>query len=217
MNYGASAYASLMMAITAVFLLLTAQFAITSSELRVSRMHERYSGLYEIGVSAAEARVRDINSTLLAAGDDILRNYMESSDWESQCEFRSGAFVLAGGAFYQAYKEIALGYIDTPPDDVITITHESGIEIGIKPTFVSLGKTFVITVANNSQRLYIKSMTGAVVVKGEIIWNPDPPVYTLIPKFSAEDETLSEKGFNDFIVTHDSDYVHVILSGVRQE
>ena len=216
MKFKASAYSSLLIIMITVFLLITAQLNLTVSELRISRIHERNTGLYDIGVSAAEARTREINNSLFAFDKDILREYMESNNWQSQCELKDGALVLSNAAFFLKYQEIAKKYINTPDNKLFTITHESGIEISILPNFGNLGTTFGITVTNNSQRPYVKNMTSAVQINGEIKWNPDPPVYTLIPNFNINDETLDGKGFNDFSFTRDLDYTPVILSGVRQ-
>jgi len=216
MNFGASAYASLLMTITAVFLLIAAQLAVTSSEMDISRMHERYSGLYEIGVSAAEARVREINRELSDTDENILREYMESSNWESQCELKDGALVLTGEAVEQAYRDIAQGYIGAPPGDV-TVTQDSGLDIGIRQEFGAPGTVFTITVTNNSLRPSVKNMAANTVkIQGEIIWNPDPPVYTLYPNFDMDADGLDGKGVDDFTVIRDEDYAPVMLSGVHR-
>ena len=220
MKQEASTNASLLMIMTAVFLLITTQLAVTSSELRISRMHERYSGLYPLGVSAAEARVRLINTVLTNAAEDLLAYYMENYEWESQCELRDGAFVLTGEAFHLAYQEIARNYnsaINAPDNTSITITHESGLNIFIQPKFGNVGTTFNVTVKNNSDRPYVKNMSEAVEITGQIVWNSDPPIYTLVPKFDINEETLDGKGFHDFSVSYDSGYTPVKLAGVQQE
>jgi len=216
MEYGASAYASLLMVMTAVFLLITAQLAVTSSELRVSQMHERYDGLYETGVSAAQARVREMNGALVGVSGEILRAYMENYDWESQCEPDGGVLVLTGEAFGQAYREIAPRYLEAEPDTTAVITQESGLEIGIQTVFGSPGGSFRISVTNNNPRPYVKNMTGAVNVEGQIIWNPEPPVYTLQPLFNISEDTWEGKSFADFTVLDDPGYKAIILSAVHR-
>jgi len=218
MNVKASAYASLLMTVTAVFILITGQLALTSVELRISRLHEIYGGLYEIGVSTAEAGIGRINGSLLNADDDILAYYMENYDWMDQCEpGDDGSFVLTGKAFYLAYQEIARGYIDTPDNSPVRITHGSSVDIEIQPDFKGIGTEFTVTVKNNRGDPLIKNMTRRVEIKGEIKWNPDPPVYTLLPNFDINEETPAGKGFGDFTVIRDSGYTPVILFGVCQK
>ena len=222
LDYRASAYASVMMVITAVFLLITAQLAVTSSELNISHMHERYSGLYEIGVSAAEARTKEMNHALLDAENDILREYMErdDNDWINQYELRDGALVLTGGIFWAGYQQAAMKYIQYLPQvlkNPVTITQESGIKINVAPKFGDPGTQFAITVTNSSDRPFVKNMAdNAVEIQGKIIWNPDPPVFILQPRFNINEDTLDGKGFNDFIITCDPDYSHFILKGIHQ-
>jgi len=217
MDYSASAYTSLLMTITAVFLLITAQFGVTSAELRVSRMHERYNGCYDSGIAAAEARLRVLNNAVLDAENDILREYVGRTDWTDHCELRGGVLVLTGEAFWPAYQEIAQKYLPGPYNETVTMTQESGMDIDINSNFDSPGTLFTITVTNNSRQPAVKNMDANVVkIQGQIIWNPDPPVYTLSPNFNMSGDTLDGKSIDDFQVIRDADFEPFVLFGVHR-
>ena len=213
----ASAYASFLMIITAVFLLITAQLALTSSELRVSRIHERYSGLYNLGIAAAESGKSYAIREFKEADLDILQEYMDRYDWKSQCELKDGAFILTGNEFWLAYQEVAQNYIQKLYGENIKITHESGINIEIDSKIEDQKMMFKITVTNSSQRPYVKNMIeNKVTVQGKIIWNPKPPVYTLMPNFIIDEDMPDGKDISDFTIIRDMDYAPFILSEVHQ-
>ncbi|MDR2650225.1 MAG: hypothetical protein LBB94_10985 [Clostridiales bacterium] len=215
--FNASAYASFLTIITAVFILITAQLAITSAELRVSRMNERYSALYDIGVSAAEAEVKGINSAIRDAETEILREYMDTYDWAGQCVLSDGALTLDGEVFRQSYGDIAAKYLSAPRNLPVTIFHESsGMEILIESNYGAPGSSFAITVTNNGARPAVKNITGIVKIEGKIIWNPAPQIYSLTPLFDMDTEALEGKTADNFIVRRVSDHKPVILSEVHR-
>jgi len=202
---------------SAVFILVATQFSIALSELRVSRMYERFSGLYEIGASLAEAITREINSDIIDM--DMIHEYINTYDWENASEFRDGVFILSGDEFYQGYQLVAERYVNTPQDDAFRITHGSGVDINIVLTFVSIetssistGIPFTITVTNNSQRPAARNVT-AVTLAGVISWNANPPIYNLEPLFNIDEDTvISEKSYHDFNISRESDFLPVELS-----
>jgi hypothetical protein len=212
-NFTASTSASLIIIMSAIFILVSTQFSIALSELRVSRMHERFSGLYDIGVSSANAMTREINDDIPEM--EIIREYMNSVDWEHIIEYRDGFFILTGDEFYSRYKEIAVRYLDTPQVNDFRITHDSGIEIHIniisEPMTIRRILPFTIIVTNDSQIPAAENPT-IVTLGGELSWNTEPPIYILEPRFDVNEETLSGKGFDDFVVSLDTDFVPLELS-----
>jgi len=208
---------------SAVFILVATQFSIALSELRVSRLYERFSGLYEIGVSTANAMTRSVTSDILAM--DIIREYIDTYDWESKSEFRDGVFILSGDEFYRGYQKIAKELINTPQENATRITHNSGVEINIESTFVGIGTvgdmtasppirpelSFTIIITNYSQRPTARS--NSVFLEGVISWSIEPPVYILEPRFDIDEDTIiSEKSYHDFFISQESDFIPVELS-----
>jgi len=186
-------------------------------------MYERFSGLYEIGASTADAMTREVTSDILAM--DIIREYIDTNDWESKSEFRDGVFILSCDEFYLGYQQIAEGLIRTPQDNRFRITHYSGTEISIESMFIGIGvpgdattnpptrplRPFTITVTNNSQQPIARNNT-IVTLEGVIGWGPDPPIYILEPRFNIDEDTIiSEKTFYDFDISLESDFVPVEL------
>jgi len=176
-------------------------------------MYERFSGLYDIGVSTADAMTRKITSDILAT--EIIREYIDTYDWLSKSEFtEDGVFILSGIEFYQEYQRIAERLINTPQDNRFSITHNSGVEITVDSTFEGIGKPFIITVTNNSERPAARNVT-AVTLQGEISWSADPPIYILEPRFDIDGDTIiSEKGYLDFFIKRESDFISVKLSSL---
>jgi len=211
MNFKASSYASLLIILTTVFLLITAQLNLTISETRISRMYERYSGLYDIGVCAAQAKAKEINSLISDSELEIIREYMEQYDWEDQCELKDGVFLLSGVDFYKGYKEISGKYINTGYSNTMRITHDSGINISINANFRAPGIPFNITVINDGQRPLVKNMTGKIIIECTLAWNPNPPAYILEPHDIHENMS-----FSDFNVTCGSDYVPLSITGLHR-
>jgi len=202
---------------SAVFILVATQFSIALSELRVSRLYKRFSGLYEIGASLADAITREINSDIVDL--DIIREYINTYDWENESEFRDGVFILSGEEFYRGYQRLAKRYINIAQDNAFEITHVSGVDINIvltfadiEPSSANVGRPFTITVTNNSQRPAARNVT-AVTLAGVISWSADPPIYTLEPLFDIDEDTLiSEKSYLDFNVSRESDFLPIELA-----
>ena len=212
----ASSYVSLLIIMSAVFLLVSAQFSTTLAELRYSRMNEKYSGLYDIGVSVAQAKSKEINKRISDLETDILREYMELYDWINVCKLTEGSLILTGEAFYKDYQKIAVKYMGPPGKGSIHLTHCSGLEINIETNtnFGALGVPFTITATNNSQRAAALDAPSKITIEGHFIWNPDPPVYRLEPFFNINEETINEKSFSDFSVTNDTNFSPVVITNL---
>ncbi|MDR1558912.1 MAG: hypothetical protein LBS84_04280, partial [Clostridiales bacterium] len=205
--YRGSAYASFLTIMTAVFLLITAQLSITSAELRVSRMNERYSGLYDIGVSAAEAQVKAISAELFENQEEILQEYMLTPDWPGQDVVSGEALTLAGDEFRDWYQAKVKTYVNAAADVKTDLTHESGVNIAILVKYRAVGTAFGITVTNKSTRPVVKNMADNTVnIECIIKWNSASPVYSLTPLFDVETEPLDGKDIYDFSIERDPDY-----------
>jgi len=211
-----SSYASLLVIISSVFLLATAQLAIVAAEMRVSRMHEKHSGLYDIGVSVAEAKLREVNRIINDMDMAVIKGYMEGEGWETQCELKDGVFLLSGKAFYKEYQDIAKQYVGFKGSERMQIAHESGVEVDIYAEFNAIGTKFTITVTNAGQRPSVSYMAGTVKIEGVISWNAEPPVYYLKPKFNFDPDTLGDRAFGDFTVSRAEGFSPLVLSELRR-